>query len=185
MGSPAATGCPPVDVRPLTSSLIRFSDAGPEDAAAIARLHTEVSEDLTTRFGKGHWSQQSTERGALFAMRHARVVTARSRGRIIAVARLATKKPWAIDISYFTPCKRPLYLTGMAVRPDRQGQGIGRRLVEELVQVAREWSGDAIRLDAYDAKAGAGGFYAKGGFTCRGHASYKGTPLVYYELLLR
>lgn len=154
------------------------------DAEAIAALHVAVSEDLTTRFGKGHWSQKTSARGALHAMRHARVVLARAGPRPVAVVRLATKKPWAIDVTYFTPCRRPLYLTGMAVAPAWQGKGIGRRLLNEGVKVARDWAGDAIRLDAYDAKAGAGAFYAKCGFTFRGQASYKGNPLVYYELLL-
>jgi len=48
----------------------------------------------------------------------------------------------------------------------------------------REWPGDAIRLDAYDADAGAGGFYSNCGFREVGRVNYRGTPLVYYELLL-
>ena len=40
-------------------------------------------------------------------------------------------------------------------------------------------------LDAYDAKAGAGGFYARCGFAERGRVVYKGDPLIYYERLLR
>jgi hypothetical protein len=44
----------------------------------------------------------------LFA--YARVRIGRWKG-ILAVLRLATKKPWAIDVSHFSPMKR-LYLTG-------------------------------------------------------------------------
>jgi GNAT superfamily N-acetyltransferase len=100
------------------------------------------------------------------------------------VLRLATKKPWAIDVSYFTPVRRALYLTGMAVSVSHQGQGLGSLAVEDARTIARDWPADAIRLDAYDAKAGAGGFYLRRGFTERGRAVYKGDPLVYYELLL-
>jgi len=100
------------------------------------------------------------------------------------VLRLATKKPWAIDVSYFTPVKRPLYLTGMAVSVSHQGRGLGSLALEDARTIAQEWPADAIRLDAYDAKAGAGGFYARRGFTERGRVLYKGDPLVYYELLL-
>ena len=46
------------------------------------------------------------------------------------------------------------------------------------------WPADSIRLDAYDADAGAGRFYARCGFLERGRVVYKGDPLVYYELLL-
>jgi hypothetical protein len=51
-------------------------------------------------------------------------------------------------------------------------------------RIARDWPADAIRLDAYDAPAGAGGFYATCGYTEVGRVRYRGTPLIYYELLL-
>jgi hypothetical protein len=53
------------------------------------------------------------------------------------------------------------------------------------VAVIAALQNDAIRLDAYDAEAGAGPFYAKCGFEERGRVVYKGDPLIYYELLLR
>ena len=80
--------------------------------------------------------------------------------------------------------KRPLYLTGMAVSVGHQGQGLGQLAIEDACEVARSWPADAIRLDAYDAHAGAGGFYAKCGFQERGRVTYRSDPLVYYELLL-
>jgi GNAT superfamily N-acetyltransferase len=83
---------------------------------------------------------------------------------IVGTLHLPTKKPWAIDLSYFTPVKKALYLTNMAVLPPMQSQGIGRRLLEVAAKKARAWPADAIRLDAFDADAGAGGFYAKCGF---------------------
>jgi len=104
---------------------------------------------------------------------------------VLTVLRLATKKPWAIDTSYFTPVKRPLYLTGMAVSVSHQGRGLGRLAMDDARAVALGWPADAIRLDAYNALAGAGGFYGRCGFTERGRVTYKGDPLIYYELLLR
>ena len=50
--------------------------------------------------------------------------------------------------------------------------------------VARAWPADAIRLDAYDADAGTGEFYRKCGFRECGRRVYRGTPLIYYELVL-
>jgi GNAT superfamily N-acetyltransferase len=125
------------------------------------------------------------ERGAALAQRHARVRIGRNGGRILTVLRLATKKPWAIDVAFFTPVKRPLYLTGMAVSAAHQGQGLGRMALEDACAVAEEWPADALRLDADDADAGAGGFYARCGFTERGQVVYKGDRLAYYERLLR
>ena len=72
----------------------------------------------------------------------------------------------------------------MAVSVPHQGQGLGRLAVEDAIAVALDWPADAIRLDAYDAVAGAGSFYAKCGFHERGRVVYKGDPLVYYESLL-
>lgn len=151
--------------------------------AVIAGLQNAAAGALTARFGSGHWSTLVTERGAALTQRHARVRVGREGKRILTVLRLATKKPWAIDVSYFTPVKRPVYLTGMAVSVAHQGQGLGSRALEDACTIARQWPADAIRLDAYDAKAGAGGFYARRGFTECGRVVYKRDPLVYYELL--
>lgn len=161
-----------------------FRDATPTDAPAIAALQNAVAGALTARFGEGHWSTIVTERSALLAQRHARVRVGRSGKRILTVVRLATKKPWAIDVSYFTPVKRPLYLTGMVVSVAHQGQGLGRLAVEDARRVATAWPAGAIRLDAYDAEAGAGSFYVSCGFRECGRVVYKGDPLRYYELLL-
>jgi GNAT superfamily N-acetyltransferase len=103
---------------------------------------------------------------------------------IVGTLRLATKKPWAIDTGYFTGCRRPLYLLSMAVAPPRQRQGIGRWCLEQAKRVARDWPSAAIRLDAFDADAGAGGFYARCGFTEVGRVTYRKAPPIYYELLL-
>lgn len=165
---------------------ITFTTAIPADAAAIAALRNSSSEALTRLHGRGHWSSNMTEKGALYNMRTSRVVIARSGpgSPIIATLRLATKKPWAIDTKYFTPVKKALYLIGMAVAPELQGKGVGRRLLEEAAAIARKWPSDAIRLDAYDGKAGAGGFYATCGYREVGRVIYKTVPLIYYELLL-
>ena len=103
---------------------------------------------------------------------------------MLTALRLATKKPWAIDVSYFTPAKRPLYLSNLAVSVAHQGQGLGRLALADAGATAVAWPADAIRLDAYDAEAGAGGFYTRCGFTERGRVVYRGDALIYYERLL-
>lgn len=164
--------------------MLRFRDASLNDVPAIAGLQNSVSGALTVRFGEGHWSGLVTERGAAVSRKHARIRVGVDGRRIVTVLRLAQKKPWAIDISYFTPAKRPLYLTGMAVSVARQGKGLGREAMADARRIALGWPADAIRLDAYDADAGAGEFYRKCGYTERGRVIYKGDPLRYYELLL-
>lgn len=163
---------------------LTFRDATPDDVPAIAALQNATAGALTARFGEGHWSSLGSERGALLAQRHACVRVGRSGRRILTVLRLATKKPWSIDVACFTPVRKPLYLTGMAVSVAHQGMGLGRLALEDARRVAQAWPAHAIRLDAYDADAGAGRFYARCGFAERGHVVYRRVPLVYYELLL-
>ncbi len=164
-----------------------FADATKTDAAALAALHSAVAEDLTHRYGKGFWASGQTEKAVLANLRtprFSRILIARINRRIVGTLRLATKKPWAIDTSYFTAAERPLYLTGMAVLPSHQRKGVGRRLLKKAESVACAWPADAIRKDAFDADAGAGAFYAKCGFREVARVTYKQDPLVYFELLL-
>ena len=113
------------------------------------------------------------------------VYVARDGAEIVATLRLATKKPWAIDTRYFTACSRPLYLVAMAVAPARQRQGLGRKSLDEATRIPHDWPADAVRLDAFDAPAGAGDFYARCGWSEVGRASYRNTPLIYYEFVLK
>jgi GNAT superfamily N-acetyltransferase len=151
------------------------------DIPALAVLHAAVAEELTRRYGRGHWSSSASERGVAYQVRLGHVYVERAGGAIQATLRLATRKPWSIDVAPFTPCARPLYLTDMAVAPDVQGRGYGRRALADADAIAAAWPADAIRLDAYDAEAGAGVFYARCGYREVGRASFRGTGLVYFE----
>lgn len=163
---------------------LTFGVAEERHARAIVGVRGAAARDLTARFGDGHWSGAPTERGVLASMRHSHVLIARSGSAIVGTCRLARKKPWAIDPVYFEPNARPMYLTDMAVRPDYQGRGVGRALLEQAGRTARALDADAIRLDAYDAEAGAGEFYASCGFTFVGRVLSRGVPLLYYERIL-
>lgn len=162
---------------------LKLQPATPEDAEAIAALRNAVSDDLTFKHGKGWWTGHNTTAGVLFDLRNGMLFVALQRGEAVASLKLATKKPWAIDLKYFSKVTRPLYLTAMAVAPDLQRQGLGRACLAEAVKIARRARAGAILLDAYDhPAAGAGPFYAKCGFRETGRAAYKGVPLIYYEL---
>lgn len=158
--------------------------ANANDAAPLAALHTAVAKHLTAAHGIGAWSSETSEKVVLHAMRTSQIFVARFEDEIVGTLRLATKKPWVIDTNHFSASSRPLYLLAMAVTPARQRQGIGRMCLEEAKRIAKNWPADAIRLDAYDAKAGAGGFYTRCGWKETGRASYRGAALIYYEFLL-
>jgi GNAT superfamily N-acetyltransferase len=158
--------------------------ATPDDVAELVVLRTRVSEDLAARFGAGYWAGRATEKGALFQMKFASVYLARSRGRVIASLALQKRKPWSIDVKHFHVAKKPAYLTSMAVEPAQQRKGLGRACVDEARRIAKKEGFDAIRLDAFDCAAGAGGFYLKCGFAEVARVVYKGVPLIDFEMPL-
>lgn len=154
------------------------------DAGEIAALRVAAANDLTDRFGKGFWSSNATDNGVQSSMKHGRVLIATDAGTIIGTLTLSTRKPWAIDPAYFTRVKTPVYLTSMAVAPTLQSQGVGRAMLVAVDEAVRGWPGQAVRLDAFDAGAGAGAFYAKCGYQEKGRATFRGVPLIYYEKVL-
>ena len=162
---------------------MQTSLAIPEEAAAIAAMRVAAADRLTKEFGDGHWSAHTNEAAVLRDMKTSRVLVIRDRGSVVGTLTLQTKKPWAIDVSFFTPCEKPLYLINMAVAPDRQRSGIGRALLDEAMIVARSVPADSIRLDAYDLPAGAGDFYRKCGYRNVGGKLFRGVPLLYFELM--
>lgn len=170
-------------VMPIRRPRISVRLAVAADIPSIVTVRIAAAEDLTARFGGGHWSGHASERGVAWDLRQGKVLVA-SRGRsIVGTLKIGTRKPWAIDPSYFTKARRPWYLTNMAVHPKQQRLGIGSALVRECVRLVGVWGGDAVWLDAYDdPQVGAGPFYQKCGFREVGRKTYRVTPLVYYEL---
>jgi len=161
-----------------------FDDANEEDAAALTALHAHAAADLTARFGVGPWSRAPTARASDAVPGRVRLRVGRHDGQVVTGLRLQTRRPWAIDAAYFTPVHRPLYLTGMVVAVPLQARGLGRAALDDALDVTRSWPADSIRLDAFDAGAGAGPFYAKCGYAERGRATYRSVRLIYYERVL-
>jgi GNAT superfamily N-acetyltransferase len=168
-----------------TVRTIRFAKADAQDADAIAALRNAAADRLTSQHGHGPWSGHCSGRGVIGEMkRGAAVHVALDDAAVIGTMTLGARRPWAIDPRRFSDSRRPLYLTNMAVAPEWQRCGVGRACLIEAARLAAEWPADALRLDAFDAPAGAGGFYAKCGFREAGRGTYRLVPLIYYELLL-
>lgn len=163
---------------------VAIARATAADVAALFDLRRRVAVALTLRHGPGHWSSTGTAEGIARTVARAHVLVARAGAVLVGTLALQTRKPWAIDVRYFTPVAAPLYLVDMRVDPDRQGEGIGRALIDAAGRAAVAWPAGALRLDAYDAPAGAGSFYRKCGFEERGRAVYRDVPLVYFERVI-
>src|SRR5262245_2277883 len=163
---------------------LKFGGATEDDARGVAAVLVAAAQHLTEVYGRGRWSWIVSEKSALAGIRSSRTLVLRERGRIVATLRLTTRRPWAIKPEPFTQVKRPLYLVDMGVHPRLQRRGAGRTLLEHADAVARAWPADAIRLDSSDAEAGAGPFYARGGYREVAHAMYRGVPHLYFERVL-
>jgi hypothetical protein len=119
------------------SAQLKLESAGAANTVALAALHTSVADDLTKQHGLGPWSSKITDKSVLFAMRNSQVFVARIGNELVGTLRLATKKPWAIDTSYFSPARKPLYLLAMAIIPARQRQGLGAHCLKEAARIAK------------------------------------------------
>jgi GNAT superfamily N-acetyltransferase len=108
-------------------------------------VRVAAADRLTRDFGDGHWSAHTHEGAVARDIAASRVLVARAGKRIVGTLTLQTKKPWAADLTYFTPCTKPIYLINMAVAPDRQRAGVGRALLDHALIVARDIPVDAIR----------------------------------------
>ena len=154
-----------------------------KDARALVALRTAVAQDLTQRFGEGHWSACPNRADVVRQVRASHVLVARREASIVGTVRLTTARPWAIDSSSFTPVASAFYVLGLAVAPEARGQNVGRELMEAAKDAARAQPIEALWLDAYDHGAGAGPFYLKCGFRKVGRTQYREVPLIYYEWL--
>lgn len=170
-----------------TTTKMTVESATGANAAAIAAVRLAASRDMANRFGSGPWSFSLGSEGAVRAeLISSTILIARDEGRLLGTLRLSTQNPWLGDTAFFTACSRPIYLTSMAVAPKHQRQGFGRRLIEAALHaVTVDLRGEAIRLDSFDARAGAGDFYRKCGFNVVWQAGYNGTPLIWFERILK
>ena len=154
-----------------------------EDAAAIAAVRHAAARELTARFGHGFWSGASdTVEGVRCEIASGEIFLARQGGGVAGTLRLSHRNPWLIAPDFFTAATRPAYLTSMAVAPKWQRQGMGRACLDACVGLLPGC--DALRLDSFDAPAGAMGFYEKCGFVPVRRGAYLGARLVWLERML-
>ncbi|MFZ1993645.1 MAG: GNAT family N-acetyltransferase [Solirubrobacteraceae bacterium] len=86
---------------------------------------------------------------------------------------LAGEPPCALSLTRFRPGlwspKLEAYLAELYVVPDRRGQGIGRALMEETMEVARAKGADTMELGTGEADVAARRLYESLGFTNTEH----------------
>jgi GNAT superfamily N-acetyltransferase len=169
----------------LTAPVLKLRQANLDDVKEIRSILAAAAADLTARFGQGHWStvrtietlQKYVNDGVLYVVEVD--LTA------VAALRLTNRKIGFYRNDWFARPKDPAgYLMDMAVRPDHQRRGIGRRSMQLTEQLGRRAGLQTIRLDAYKGPAGAGEFYKKCGYALVHQGAFKGVALEYFEKLL-
>ena len=165
-------------------STLSFRLATDADIQALLELRLAIDADQAARFGDNRYATTISEKSVARSLKSSRILVATRRGQLVGLVSMGKKKPWAVDLKYFTPACKAVYLYNVDVFPELQRSGIGRELIDCVKAMAKEWPVDAIRLDAYDGAAGAGPFYEKCGFKKLGHKVYRSVPLVYYEFVL-
>jgi ribosomal protein S18 acetylase RimI-like enzyme len=136
------------------SAEVAVRRAGPEDAPEAARL----LHDFNTEFedpspGVSFMTERTRE---LMAAEEATILLAGAGPDGIAVVRLRPAL-WASGLD--------AYLEELYVVPDRRGQGIGRALLEAVMEAAREAGAVRIDLGTSVADTAAIGLYESEGFT--------------------
>jgi GNAT superfamily N-acetyltransferase len=166
------------------TSDVSISVAKRNEAGALVALRTAVAQGMTEQFGVGHWSARPGKAEVVRQLRASQVLVARRDGEIIGTVRLMRASfPAAVDTRAFTPVAEAFYAFGLAVAPHCRGAGIGRRLMEAAKQAARTRGAQALWLDAYEHRAGAGDFYVKCGFRMVGRTNLGDVPLLWFEWL--
>ena len=150
-----------VSIRPATLMEVK----------TIHSLSLAAADGLTRRFGKGAWSDISLLNTLRRVLRGGTLFIIVTGGKVVGTFTVDT-------------VKGDFYLRSMSVQPASQRHGIGRRAMTEIETLARLRCLKAIRSDAYEADAGAGGFYLKCGYKETGHGVSNGVKLAYYEKVL-
>src|SRR6267154_1254550 len=96
----------PLQLPARTLVVVTFRLATEADISALLKLRLAIDADQARRFGDRRWSTTITEKSVTRGLKSSRVLVASCRGRTVGALRMETKKPWAIDLEYFTPvCK--------------------------------------------------------------------------------
>ena len=128
--------------------VLSFGLATETDVPSLLALQLAVDADQARRFGSERWAMTINAKSVARGLLTSRVLVARQRGRIVGALRMETKKPWAIDLRYFTPVATAVYLHDVNVAPQLQRSGIGRRMIEWAKTMARDWPVEAISREA-------------------------------------
>lgn len=159
--------------------------AAPDEIEPLQEIVRLCGEDIGARFGLTFWSpapplalmrRQASEK-AVYAVWDG--------GEAVATFTFGLSGWPDESVPFWADAgHRAAYLSRLAVRPDRQGQGLGRWCLAEAERLAREQDCRAIRLDALRAFAPPLALYRRLGYEERGVITWTNWYGVPKELVL-
>jgi GNAT superfamily N-acetyltransferase len=157
-----------------------------KEIPAIIALRRAAAEDLTRRVGvTGDWSRVYVLPVIRRAVLGGPLCVIEDAGEMVGTFTLDQRAKGYYRPEWFAnPADPAFYLRSLSIRVDKQRQGIGRKALAAVEDMARHGGVKAIRCDTYAGEAGADGFYAKCGFTALRGIDDGGTRLVIYEKLV-
>jgi len=169
---------------------LTFHEAEPNEVEPLQEIVRLCGADIGARFGQTFWSPPPPIE---LMRRHASekaVYAVKDGDETVATFTLGLSGWPEQSAPFWTDADhRAAYVSRLAVRPDRQGQGIGRWCLAEVERLARAQDCRAIRLDAIRAFAPPVALYRRLGYQERGvvwWTNWYGVPreLLLMELLL-
>lgn len=133
--------------------------------AVIKNLH-EHSIDQWDRFYPNSFILfRDLWRGQFFAIKKEK--------ELLGVVVLNTKQSKQyVEVDWENRDGEALIVHRLAVHPDHQGKGVGKRLLHFVEEYAKETGFSSVRLDVYSGNPGAVAFYRRSGYQERGMVSF-------------
>lgn len=159
--------------------------AAPDEIEPLQEIVRLCGEDIGARFGLTFWSPPPPVE---LMRRHAvekSVYAVQDRDEIVATFTFGLSGWPEQSVPFWTDAShRAAYLSRLAVRPECQGQGIGRWCLAEAERLAWEHGCNAIRLDAIQGFVPPIALYRRLGYEERGVITWTNWHGVPRELLL-
>jgi len=169
---------------------LTFALATLKDAKAIEQMRHLASEDLERKLGPGPWSGRSRLASIRERLRLADPERLRSKtlyvalrdGLAVGSVGVGTTAPGFWRKSYWKdPKAKALGVFDLVVAPELQGRGIGRYLMDHIVNLAREHGIEYVRLDAFASNPFSTAFYRHIDFDERAAIDVRGCDLILFE----
>ncbi|UJF33910.1 GNAT family N-acetyltransferase [Paenibacillus hexagrammi] len=157
------------------------------DKKAIMSLYRAVTKDLRKQ-GNRQWDWfypngivigSDLKNHTLYGMKVGSQVTA-------AVALDANQSPQYAPLPWSNTPGKPACVHRLAVHPDHQGKGLGKRLLAFAEELAMQQGYSSIRLDVYTGNPGALAMYVRAGYRQVGEVRFpfRETPYMCMEKIL-